>query len=68
MNQDREATPIPVEQWLQEIVGPAYDALKADPSRAVGSAKVRSRIAKELDALKPERSEGHFFLQLTMRV
>jgi len=39
------------ERWLQEQVGPAYDALKADPSRAVSADKVRSRIAAEHMAL-----------------
>ena len=35
-----------VETWLQEQVGPAYDALKADPSRAVTLAQVRARLAE----------------------
>lgn len=39
------------ERWLQEQVGPAYDALKADPSRAVSPDKVRARIAAEHKAL-----------------
>ena len=30
-----------VENWLHEQVGPAYDALKADPSRAVTADQVR---------------------------
>ena len=32
-------------QWLQTQVGPAHDALKADPSRAVPIAQVRKRLA-----------------------
>jgi len=36
-----------VERWLREEVAPAYDALKADPSRAVSAAQVRARIAAE---------------------
>ncbi|WP_026284819.1 type II toxin-antitoxin system ParD family antitoxin [Thiomonas sp. FB-6] len=36
-----------VETWLQDQVGPAYDALKADPSRAVTPAQVRARLAEE---------------------
>jgi antitoxin ParD1/3/4 len=36
-----------VESWLQSQVGPAYDALKADPSRAVTVDKVRARLAAE---------------------
>lgn len=43
------------ERWLQEQVGPAYDALKADPSRAVSADKVRSRIAAEHKALVGKR-------------
>jgi putative addiction module CopG family antidote len=36
-----------VENWLREQVGPAYDALKADPSRAVTADQVRARLAAE---------------------
>ncbi len=36
-----------VENWLHNQVGPAYDALKADPSRAVTAAQVRARLAAE---------------------
>lgn len=36
-----------VESWLQSQVGPAYDALKAEPSRAVTADQLRSRIASE---------------------
>lgn len=36
-----------VESWLRDQVGPAYDALKADPSRAVTADKVRNRLAAE---------------------
>jgi antitoxin ParD1/3/4 len=36
-----------VERWLREKVGPAYDALKADPSRAITAAQVRARLAVE---------------------
>ena len=35
------------ERWLLQQVGPAYDALKADPERAVGIDQVRKRIAAE---------------------
>jgi antitoxin ParD1/3/4 len=39
-----------VERWLREEVAAAYDAHKADPTRAVpledGMAQVRSRVAK----------------------
>lgn len=36
-----------VENWLLEQVIPAYDALKADPSRAVSVEQVRARLATE---------------------
>ncbi len=36
-----------VESWLLEQVGPAYDALKADPSRAITADQVRARLASE---------------------
>ena len=36
-----------VESWLHNQAGPAYDALKADPSRAVGVDQVRARLAAE---------------------
>ena len=36
-----------VESWLRDQVGPAYDALKADPSRALSVAQVRALLATE---------------------
>lgn len=36
-----------VESWLHQQVGPAYDALKADPARAVTPDQVRARLAAE---------------------
>jgi putative addiction module CopG family antidote len=36
-----------IESWLYDQVGPAYDALKADPSRAITPEQLRSRIAEE---------------------
>ena len=36
-----------VENWLLEQVVPAYDALKADPSRAVSVEQVRARLSAE---------------------
>jgi putative addiction module CopG family antidote len=36
-----------VESWLHEQVGPAYDALKADPSRALTIDDVRTSLAEE---------------------
>jgi antitoxin ParD1/3/4 len=35
------------DRWLLEQVGAAYDALKADPERAVSASQVRARIAAE---------------------
>ena len=36
-----------VEKWLHGQVGPAYDALKADPARAVDTDRIRARLAAE---------------------
>lgn len=36
-----------MENWLLKEVGPAYDALKADPARAVAVSKVRAKLAAE---------------------
>jgi putative addiction module CopG family antidote len=36
-----------VEAWLREQVAPAYDALKADPSRVVSAKHVRATLAAE---------------------
>ena len=36
-----------VERWLRDQVGPAYDALKAEPTRAVSADQVRARLADE---------------------
>ena len=40
-----------VENWLHNQVGSAYDALKADPSRAVTADQVRIRLAVEHDKM-----------------
>lgn len=34
-----------LEAWLRDQAAPAYDAMKADPSRAVGAEKVRASLA-----------------------
>lgn len=34
-----------VETWLREQVAPAYDAVNADPARAVSVGQVRARLA-----------------------
>jgi len=36
-----------VEAWLQDQVGSAYDALKADPTRAVTAKQMRARLKAE---------------------
>jgi len=36
-----------VESWLRDQVGPAYDALKENPSRAVTVDQIRARLATE---------------------
>lgn len=36
-----------VETWLHHQVGPAYDALKADPSRGITPEGVRAYLAAE---------------------
>ena len=36
-----------VEHWLKAQIGPAYDAFKADPSRAVSAEHLRARLASE---------------------
>lgn len=36
-----------MENWLSQQVGPAYDALKADPARAVSLSQVREALAAE---------------------
>jgi antitoxin ParD1/3/4 len=45
-----------VESWLRSEVGPAYDAMKADPKRAVSAKKafaaVRARHSLKLKASK----------------
>ena len=47
LNRDRA-----IEHWLQNQVVEAYDALKADPSRAVTIDQVRARLASEHDKVK----------------
>ena len=36
-----------VDNWLLQQVGPSFDAIKADPSRAVTARKMRQRIVTE---------------------
>lgn len=43
-----------VENWLNNQVGPAYDALKADSSRASSASQVRAKLAAEHKLFAPE--------------
>jgi len=36
-----------IDHWLHADIGPAWDRLKAEPTRAVSSAQVRARLALE---------------------
>ena len=47
LNRDRA-----IENWLQNQVVEAYDAIKSDPSRAVTIDQVRARLASEHDKVK----------------
>jgi len=40
-----------VDDWLRQQVGPSFDAIKADPSRAVTARKMRQRIATEHEVM-----------------
>ena len=40
------------EAWLHAQVGPAFDALKADPGRAVTADQVRARLADIAQAIE----------------
>jgi len=46
-----------IESWLREQVGPAYDALKADPSRALTAKQIRARLAAEHERIKEARGK-----------
>ena len=51
--QERDAV---VESWLQAQVGPAYDAMQADPSRAVlGETVLKNLIVHHTRRLKDQR-------------
>jgi Arc/MetJ-type ribon-helix-helix transcriptional regulator len=41
-----------VESWLHNQIGPAYDALKADPSRAITADQVRARLAAKHEKVR----------------
>ena len=41
------ARELAINTWLLQAVGPAYDAMRADPSRSLSIAQVRDRLAAE---------------------
>jgi len=49
-----------VETWLTNLVGPAYDALKADPSRAVTADLPREPPWRSTDARSGRRRSPRF--------
>jgi putative addiction module CopG family antidote len=44
-----------VEGWLRDQVGPAYDAMKADPSRGLSADEVRKNLLAERKRLRKRR-------------
>ena len=44
-----------VEDWLLEKVGPAFDALRADPSRIVSAKHVREALSTEHDKVRAKQ-------------
>ncbi len=53
--QERDAA---VERWLRDEVAPVYDAMKADPSRAIAAEHVFASIrARHAARLKSDRRE-----------
>lgn len=56
-----------VERWLHEKVSPAYDALKADPARAVTADQVRARLSVEHANAQSCGKNNHHLILLTRR-
>lgn len=44
-----------VEDWLRNEVAAAYDAMQADPQRAIGVDRVKSRLAAAAAKVAPKR-------------
>lgn len=44
-----------VEDWLRNDVAAAYDAIQADPQRAIGVDRVKARLAAAAAKLAPKR-------------
>jgi len=53
--QEREAA---VERWLREDVAPVYDAMQADPSRAIPAEQVRRTLRAHHDKRLKARREA----------
>lgn len=54
--QDHSALHHNIERWLMNTIGPAYDALKADPTRAITTDQIRARLATEFAHTPPSPS------------
>lgn len=52
------ARDLAVENWLVQQAGRAYDALKADPSRALTADEVNTGLATEHAKAQPNESSG----------
>ena len=50
-----QARDMAVENWLREQVAPAYDAMKADPSRGRSASDVRATLAAEYESATKAR-------------
>ena len=45
-----------IDNWLRATVAPAYDALKADPARAITIIQLRARLAAEHEKAMAEQA------------
>lgn len=45
-----------IDDWLRATVAPAYDALKADPARAITIIQLRARLAAEQEKALAEQA------------
>lgn len=54
--QDHSAQHHNLGHWLMNTIGPAYDALKADPTRAITTDQIRARLAREYTNNPPSPS------------
>ena len=49
-----------VERWLRDHVVPAYDAVKADPTRAVTAAQIRERLSMAHKKVSVRKRSDYF--------